>query len=187
MHTRLRVRPVLLALAILLAPRCALAQVFYRMVPPGPGELFTMAGSTSLSQLNGNAPAPGTIGEVAISEAILRPGDQVPLPTYADGSHATENEIFWTTHLWVAHFPEFPCEDTTPRYKPGDFCAGGFTGRTWGGGGAALNNDGSAGGNGQCTARSNNVEVVVTVIAVRALNPTRAPSSSWGHLKSIYR
>ena len=42
---------------------------------------------------------------MAVMQGIISVGDQVPLPTYADGSQAQEGEVFWTAQLWRAEFP----------------------------------------------------------------------------------
>ena len=44
------------------------------------------------------------VGEVAVQQVVISVGDLVPLPTFADGSQATESEIFWTAQLWRASF-----------------------------------------------------------------------------------
>lgn len=173
---------LLLTLSLLLLPARASAQVFWQVIMPDLGDVFTFAGSGGIS---GRLPAPGAVGEVAVAEAVLHPGELVPLPVYADGTPAIESEIFWLTQLSRLHFPaNRPCVDLTPRYTPGDYCSGGFNGRVWGGGSAALNNDGSGG---QCTDRSTNVEVKVTVIAVRSAAVTPTRSGSWGSVKSSGR
>jgi hypothetical protein len=36
--------------------------------------------------LFGHLPQPGAVGELAVAQGIISVGDDVPLPTYADGS-----------------------------------------------------------------------------------------------------
>jgi hypothetical protein len=52
----------------------------------------------------GTVPKGGMVGEIAVQQSLLSIGDLVPLPTFADGSQATESEIFWTAQLWHASF-----------------------------------------------------------------------------------
>jgi len=60
---------------------------------------------TSPSQeILGNVPRAGTVGEVAVEQKVISLGEQVPLPTFPDGTQATESEIFWTVQLWQATF-----------------------------------------------------------------------------------
>jgi hypothetical protein len=55
-------------------------------------------------QILGNLPRAGTVGEVAVEQKVISLGEQVPLPTFPDGTQATESEIFWTVQLWQATF-----------------------------------------------------------------------------------
>jgi hypothetical protein len=52
----------------------------------------------------GSVPRSGMLGEVAVMQSVVSIGDLVPLPSYADGSQATESETFWTAQLWRANF-----------------------------------------------------------------------------------
>lgn len=52
----------------------------------------------------GTLPNSGMVGEVAVTQSVLSIGDLVPLPSFADGSRATDSEIFWTAQLWQADF-----------------------------------------------------------------------------------
>src|SRR5260370_30261581 len=46
---------------------------------------------TSPSQeILGNLPRVGTVGEVAVEQKVISLGEQVPLPTFPDGTQATE-------------------------------------------------------------------------------------------------
>lgn len=74
----------------------------------------------------GHVPPSGTVGEVAVTQAIISVGEQVPLPTYADGSQAQEGEEFWTTQLWLAEFPD---ASGIVRYLDGDHAVATFNGR----------------------------------------------------------
>ena len=78
--------------------------------------------------LFGNPPQSGVMGEVAIAQQVLSVGDYVPLPTYADGTQATDGEVFWTAHLWLASWTGslWPFDD---RYLPGDGSGAAFQGR----------------------------------------------------------
>lgn len=182
----LRVSLALLVVAAL-APRTASAQVFWQFSQDGlPRYIFTLSAvgvptDPLGGEINGTTPPRGTIGEIAIAEAVLQPGEQVPLPVYADGTSASENEVFWTAHFWRADFLEHPGYDTSPRYNVGDHCQGGFTGRTWGGGEAAI------GTNSGINAPRAAFSVMVTVIAVRSAAPTPAARQPWGSLKAKYR
>ena len=55
-------------------------------------------------QVLGNLPRAGTVGEIAVEQKVISLGEQVPLPKFADGTQATESEIFWTVQLWQATF-----------------------------------------------------------------------------------
>src|SRR5439155_23391033 len=104
-------------------------------------------------------------------------------PTYADGTQADESEAFWTVHLWHASFhPEcFLPSD----YNDGDRCDVSFDGRTYSGGHAVAQNKGQCGAvRGEHT---NDVKVLVTVIAVRNSQPTSARPTTWGQVKATYR
>src|SRR5262249_2342026 len=53
----------------------------------------------------GHLPLPGAAAsEVVVEQHVLKAGESVPLPHYADGTVAGENEVFWTVHLWQATF-----------------------------------------------------------------------------------
>lgn len=165
------------------------AQVFWQFGPREADDFFTVtaSGATQQSEIWGTRPTAGTYGEIAIAEALLRPGDQVPLPVYADGSQASENEIFWTAHLWKAHFPERTPMVVSPRYAEGDYIAGGFSGRTWTSCYGVIGIEPGNSPPDRYAPKTNNIEVLVTVVAVRAILPTPVVSRSWGRMKVTYR
>ena len=60
--------------------------------------------SSPRQELFGELPKSGMVGEVAVEQKVVSLGQMVPLPTFADGTQATESEIFWTVQLWQATF-----------------------------------------------------------------------------------
>jgi len=134
------------------------------------------------SVLLGTPPNGRSAAEIVVEEHILHPGDSVPLPHYADGSEAAEADIFWTVHLWQAKFASY----TRPYYAAawpggaGDVCNIAFSGRHYDGGGFSL--DPYSGGPG-----TGNVDILVTVVAMRPMEPTPVRAQSLGGLKTLYR
>lgn len=179
-----------LTLLLLATPfHAARSEVMWAFIMPEPGDIFTMGagpvtGAAAPSKLYGHLPVPGHAGEVAVVEAILRPGELVPLPVYSDGTQAREAEIFWTAHLWRVHFPAFTPMNTGPHYEPGDQCIGDFTGRVWNGGYAVIGWESGNTPPDRYSPKSSNLEVLVTVVAVRQDSPTGATSRTWGQLKT---
>lgn len=135
--------------------------------------------------LSGTLPAPGQIGEVAVTQAVLAPGDLVPLPQYADGTQAAEGEIFWTAHLWYARWIHALCSLGEIPYETGDRVDYGFSGRALSVSSVLSPNILNCFGHNGFAA--DEVRVLVTVIAVRQSGPTPAALKSWGQVKSIYR
>jgi len=142
------------------------------------------------SLIFGTLPPSGVpIAAVAVEQHILHPGESVPLPRYADGSLAAENEIFWTVHLWEARFGP-PQPGTEPRFdkylaatetRGGDLVTVAFSGRQYGGGSGRINHVSDP------PIVANNVDVMVTVVATRLAGPTPNKSKSWGEVKATYR
>jgi hypothetical protein len=137
----------------------------------------------------GHLPLPGaSASEVAVEQHVLNAGESVPLPHYADGTVASENEVFWTVHLWRARFgngpggvngrhdPYFPANETLT----GDVVRAQFSGLTYVAGSGLL-----AGG-GSPPNVATRVDVMVTVVAVRSVVPTSTRGTSWGKVKSRY-
>jgi hypothetical protein len=123
----------------------------------------------------GHPPHPGTVGEVVVAQSILVPGDELPMPVYADGTLADEEDVFWTAQLWLAEFNE----DGVVRYQTGDHAVATFEGRRLVATSAAINS-------GDRAQSTSNVQVLVNVIAVRS-STTQAPRQSFGGLKARYR
>lgn len=123
----------------------------------------------------GHLPSAGAVGEVAIAQAILSIGDQVPLPTYADGTPASESEVFWTIQLWRVEFPA----DGIVRYQTGDRVIATFNGRQLVGVEAQINT-------GNPVPTTGNVQVLVTAVAVRSAT-TPTTRATIGSLKARYR
>ncbi len=106
----------------------------------------------------GTKPRPGLLGEIAMTTAIIRVGDLVPLPMYSDGSQADEGEIFWTAQLWRA---SFPIANGLVAYRWGDYASATFSGRQLVDAVAQIN------GGGPSSPPTSAVEVLVNVVAVR--------------------
>jgi hypothetical protein len=135
----------------------------------------------------GHLPLPGgAASEVVVEQHVLKAGESVPLPHYADGTAASENEVFWTVHLWRAtfgnaygvngrHDPYSPASPTSS----GDVVHAGFTGLIYDGGSGRL-------GNSDPQNVATRVDVMVTVVAVRNAVPTSTRANSWGQVKSRY-
>jgi hypothetical protein len=136
----------------------------------------------------GHLPVPGAVGEVAVTQAVISVGDEVPLPTYADGTKAQDNEVFWTAQLWRADFPE---EEITLRhtiYRPGDQAVATFNGRQFVSAEAHI--DGAI-----LVPQLHDFQVLVNVFAFRVHDHRRIKSSSLmplrpesiGGIKARYR
>jgi hypothetical protein len=116
----------------------------------------------------------------------------VPLPHYADGTVASENEVFWTVHLWRARFGNAPgVNGRLDTYTPatpccmsptsaGDVVRAEFSGLTYGGGSGRLAPKTDS------PNVATEVDVMVTVVAVRNAVPTSTRANSWGQVKSRY-
>ena len=174
------------ALCLIMSARSAQAAQLFTVsrLASGPNWPFAWLGPTPQAVLFGNLPAGGAQGEIGIAQAVLNLGDLVPLPTYADGTTATESEIFWTVHL--SHASWDPLITFLPKnYTEGDGCGVEFTGRTYSSGYAITDNQTQYGAERGAPAR--NVKVLVTVVALRNLPPTPTTKKSWGRLKAGYR
>lgn len=53
----------------------------------------------------GHLPPPGAVGEVAVAQRVITAGEDVPLPSFADGTPAQDSEVFWSAQLWLVEFP----------------------------------------------------------------------------------
>src|SRR5207302_3369982 len=119
------------------------------------------------SSMFGNVPTSGMgASEVMVAQAILRQGDDVPLPTYADGTQALQSEVFWVASLWRAQFGYAPCT-AGPSYSNGDHVYVEFRGRTLSGAHGEIMHGY------HCTGAdtgwpTDDVQVLVTVVAVRS-------------------
>ena len=139
--------------------------------------------------LFGHRPPRGVpVAEVAVEQQILHPGDLVPLPRYADGTEAAESEVFWTVHLWQAHFHgpsiiggRFEEYTAATGMRGGDIISVGFSGRLYGGGTGRLNPTDEP------ALVPFSVDVMVTVIATRAASVIPVRSNSWSELKARFR
>lgn len=137
----------------------------------------------------GHLPQPGAVGEVAVTQSVISAGDEVPLPTYADGTEAQDSEVFWTAQLWKADFPVEIISLRHTAYWPGDQAVATFNGRQLVSAEAQINN-------GRTTAPPlNNFQVLVNVFAFRLHDHRRIKSSavaplppqSIGGIKARYR
>jgi len=135
--------------------------------------------------LHGQLPAPGMMGEVAVSQSVIQTGECVPLPAYADGTSAGEEEVFWTATLWRAQFPSGWCR-IWPWLIDGDRCDIEFAGRTLTSTYAIVDNADIWCVSGKSGWDTRNVQVLVTVVAVRYM-PTQAQRRSWSSVKGSYR
>ena len=124
----------------------------------------------------GHLPAAGAVGEVAIRQTLLAVGDQVPLPAYADGTTATEGEVFWTSQLWRAEF----FADGIVRYESGDHLVATFSGRQ------LISVQGQINTGGPVPPTATNVQVLVTAVAVRSAT-TPTTRATIGSIKARYR
>lgn len=131
---------------------------------------------TPSAAILGHIPATGTVGEVAITQAVLSVGDQVPLPTYADGTPAAESEVLWTSHLWRAEF----FADGIIRYQSGDHLVATFNARQ------LVSVDGQINSGGPVPPTATNVQVLVTAVAVRSAT-TPTTRATIGGIKARYR
>lgn len=131
---------------------------------------------TPSAAIFGHLPAAGTVGEVAITQAVLSVGDQVPLPTYADGTPAAESEVLWTSQLWRAEF----FADGIVRYESGDHLVATFNGRQ------LIGVQGQINTGGPVPPPATNVQVLVTAVAVRSAT-TPTTRATIGSIKARYR
>jgi hypothetical protein len=142
-------------------------------------------GAVTASQLLfGHLPSPTQApSEVAVAQAVIRRGEVVPLPVYGDGTQAREGEVFWTATVWRATFSG-GCI-AWPYYSGGDACTVTFSGRT------LTTTDGSINNLINCDNRYGwplvDMQVLVTVVAMRSNLPTADRRGSWGALKVTYR
>jgi len=178
-----------LVLAACLVPVSARAQVlwFYHQHnnEVGPATMgIRDAGVDPATLMHGTIPGPGLVDQVVVAQHILSPGQAIPLPMYRDGTQAQESELFWTAQIWNANISKDWCYFPA-SYSTGDMCSIGFNGRTFVGGTGAIevvcNTPGGVG------ARITEVQVVVTVIAVRMAQPVGTQNGTWGKLKAAYR
>jgi hypothetical protein len=141
--------------------------------------------ATPSTYLYGNVPSGQTVGEVAVTQAVIRQGDTVPAPTYSDGTSAANDEVFWTASLWRAQFGSAPCI-AWPILSDGDGCEIAFSGRTLSHAHAVVMSGG------HCVSDfvgwpTDDVQVLVTVVAVRQALPVGTERKTWGSLKLHYR
>jgi len=118
-----------------------------------------------------------------VEQHVLRPGDVVPLPHYADGTEAQEGEVFWTAHVWQAKFLSLrgsTCLRPAAPNAPGDLITVDFSGRVYSGGSAIFDPYSLP------VQTAYEVDAVVTVVAARAA-PTPAARPTFGQLKAQYR
>lgn len=140
--------------------------------PPAAMGIGLCVGSPA-STVYGHLPQSGAIGEVAVIQSVISAGEEVPLPTYADGTPAIESEVFWTAQLW---FVQFPLACGVVR---------------WGGGASATFNgrqlvSTTATIPGPVSPPSTDGKVLVNVVALRhSATPTKRESV--GSLKARYR
>jgi hypothetical protein len=66
---------------------------------------ISLATSSPTNVVLGHRPASGAMGEMAMTEQVITTGEEVPLPTFADGTPAQDSELFWTAQLWNVRFP----------------------------------------------------------------------------------
>lgn len=131
---------------------------------------------TPSAAILGHLPSAGAVGEVAVTQAIISVGNQVPLPSYADGTPASEGEVFWTTQLWRAQF----FADGIVRYQWGDHVVATFNGRQLVGIEGQINTGNPA------PPTTADAQVLVNVVAVRSAT-TPTTRSSLGSIKARYR
>jgi hypothetical protein len=141
--------------------------------------------ATMASQVFGSLPAAGQLGEIAVSQAIIRQGESVPMPVYADGSQAQPNEMFWTAELWQAQFLSMPCS-LNPYLVDGDRCDIAFTGTQLTTASVVVSNYLG------CVSEhlgwyAFDVQVLVNVVALRHFGPIATKRTSFGELKSRYK
>ena len=128
--------------------------------------------------LYGHPPAPGVVGEIAMTQAVIKAGQEIPLPQYADGSVASEDEVFWTVHLWQARWNSIVNGFVTYSVDGADVI---FSGRLMTGTSASI------GGLGSASEVTNDLDVLVTVFAIRKAQPVEVTRKSLGDLKKDYR
>ena len=135
----------------------------------------------------GNRPQAGApVTEVAVMQVIIRVGDDVPLPLYADGTQAGENEVFWTAAIWRATFRLCSNNGNIGHYSSGDNVTIHFSGRRLA----------SASGvivswfwTDLCAMSGFpllDLQVLVTIVASRAPLPTPIARPTIGQLKAKY-
>ena len=103
------------------------------VAPPGGFSLVMGIASKVASPsaaIFGHMPEAGAMGEFASTQAVISVGEEVPLPSYSDGTKAQDSEVFWTAQLWKA---EFPITDIITlrhaNYAFGDQAVATFSGR----------------------------------------------------------
>jgi hypothetical protein len=158
----------------------ATAWLYGYQASPGPSLPAVMGVAvqvgTPTAMVLGHLPAAGVAGEVAVAQAILSIGDQVPLPTYADGALASEDAIFWTSQIWRVEFSA----DGIVRYQSGDHLVATFNGRQLVSVGGQINTGAPV------PPTPINAQVFVSVVAVRfATTPTTR--QTMGSIKARYR
>jgi hypothetical protein len=169
-----------MASADLASAQTAAAWLYAFQSSPGPSlpAVMGVAGhvGTPGAVILGHLPSAGVVGEVAVAQAIISVGDQVPLPIYADGKAAGEGEIFWTSQLWRAEF----FADGIVRYQSGDHVLATFDGRQ------LLSVAGQINTGNPVPPTARNVKVLVNVVAVR-LAATPTTRATMGSIKARYR
>lgn len=146
-----------------------------QVLPPAAMGVGLCAGTPG-NTVFGHLPQAGRVGEVAVMQSIISVGDEVPLPTYADGSPAQESEVFWTAQLWFAEFP-YACG--VVRWG-GDHAVASFDGRRFVAGTAQINPSGPV------SPPTTNFQVVVNAVAIRS-GTTPARSETFGSIKTRHR
>lgn len=141
---------------------------------------------TPQSLLFGNIPPSGTAGEIAIQQAIIRQGEEVPLPVFPDGTVAETHEIFWTATLWQAQFESMPCL-IFPQMRDGDACEVEFTGTMLTTAQVVISNQVYCVQNAPPGWFAYDVQILVNVVAVRPFSPIPVESTSFGKLKTRFK
>jgi len=124
----------------------------------------------------GHLPESGAVGEVAVTQAVISVGDEVPLPTYADGTKAQDSEVFWTAQLWKADFPEDDIKLRHSPYSPGDQAVATFNGRQFASAEAHISGA-------ILVPQLHDFQVLVNVFAFRVHDHRRIKSSSLAPLR----
>jgi len=142
----------------------------------------------------GHLPEPGAVGELATTQAVISVGDEVPLPSYADGTRSQDGEVFWIVQLWKADFPTDEYKFRHSIYAGGDQAVATFSGRQFVSADAHI--DGA-----MLVPPINNFQLLVNVFAFRLhdnrrIKPTSVVSppsvvapqpESFGSIKARYR